>query len=103
MNPEPEGTINGAWMPNVVFEIGSPITREILFESFSRENIDARVFFWPLSSIPPMKMHESNFNSNANSIPERSINLPSYHDMSDEDINRVSGVIFDLLNEYASS
>ena len=103
MNPEPEGTINGAWMPNVVFEIGSPITREILFESFSRENIDARVFFWPLSSTPPMKMYESTFNSNAYSIPERSINLPSYHDMSDEDINRVSGVIFDLLSEYASS
>ncbi len=102
MNPEPEGTINGAWMPNVVFEIESPITREILFESFSKENIDARVFFWPLSSTPPMKMHESNANSNAYCIPQRSINLPSYHDMSDEDINRVSGVIFDLLNEYAS-
>ena len=97
MNPEPEGTTNGAWMPNVVFDIGSPITREILFESFSKENIDARVFFWPLSSTPPMERHDGIYNSNAYNIPERSINLPSYHDMTIEDINRVSAVIFDLL------
>lgn len=52
MNPEPIGTINGAWMPTVVFAPETGITREKLQNAFAAENVDARVFFWPLSSLP---------------------------------------------------
>ena len=91
MNPEPEGTVHGAWMPTVVFDPDSHITRDTLQHAFAAENTDARVFFWPLSSLPMFPPVKTNVI--AWSVPERAINLPSYHDMSDEDINRVTDVI----------
>lgn len=87
MNPEPYGTINAAWMPTVVFSEGSRITRELLQKVFLEANIDARVFFWPLSSLPMFE--EVLENKNAYSIPQRAINLPSFHDMQKNDIVRV--------------
>lgn len=91
LNPEPAGTVNGAWMPTVVFHPKTKVTREILQAVFSGENIDARVFFWPLSSLPPFESIPQNIH--AWSLPERSINLPSYHDMTSEDQERVVKVI----------
>lgn len=97
MNPEPEGTVNGAWMPTIVFDEEARITREQLQILFKRENIDARVFFHPLSSLPMFNNQE--FNMNALNIPLRALNLPSYHDMSiyNQDI------IIGLLGKLGSS
>lgn len=96
MNPEPQGTINGAWMPTVVFAPDAGITRDTLQAAFIAENVDARVFFWPLSSLP---MFESVItNVNARSIPERAINLPSFHDMALDEQERVAAVIKSLIH-----
>lgn len=92
LNPEHVGTVNGAWMPTVVFEPETNITREALQAAFGAEQIDARVFFWPLSSLPEFESVPSNIN--AWSIPSRAINLPSHHDMTNEDIDRISSVIY---------
>ncbi|RUM27310.1 DegT/DnrJ/EryC1/StrS family aminotransferase [Rhizobium vallis] len=91
MNPEYTGTINGAWMPTAVFHPATGITREMLQDAFNAANIDARVFFHPLSSLSMFEDRPENVN--AWSIPERAINLPSYHDMSEADINRVADVL----------
>ncbi len=91
MNPEPEGTINGAWMPTVVFSKETAITREILQQTFAEENVDARVFFWPLSSLP--KFEDMSANVNSWSIPGRAINLPSYHELSSLEQKKVSCII----------
>lgn len=87
MNPEPTGIVNGAWMPTVVFDAQTGVTREILQEMFLAENIDARVFFYPLSSLPMFEEQQQNRYSWE--IPGRAINLPSYHDMQREDLERV--------------
>jgi len=93
MNPEHDGTTVGAWMPTVVFGEQTRVTRERLRDSFSAENIDARVFFHPLSSLP---MFEAVQNVHAYSIPKRAINLPSYHDLTEGDLERVCSVVFDI-------
>ena len=95
MNPEPDGTINGAWMPTAVFDAATGITREALQQAFAADNIDARVFFHPLSSLPMFESKPQN--AVAWSIPERAINLPSYHDMTEDDIDRVAAVLLSLL------
>lgn len=94
MNPQPEGLINGAWMPTVVFSPESGITREKLQLAFAAENADARVFFWPLSGLPMFEPVKTNVN--AWEMPGRAINLPSYHDISSADIDRVCSVIANL-------
>ena len=80
MNPEPTGTVNGAWMPSVVLDPETNITRERLQAAFTAENIDARVFFHPLSSLSMFESQPKNII--AWDIPERAINLPSFHDMT---------------------
>jgi perosamine synthetase len=96
MNPEPINTINGAWMPTAVFAPNAGITREQLQAAFAAENADARVFFWPLSSLPMFEPVPTN--AIAWNIPERAINLPSYHDIGTDEIERVVAVIRSLIN-----
>ena len=97
MNPEPKEITNGAWMPTLVFAPETSITRETLLTKFSENNIDARVFFWPLSSLSMFQ--EKPENKNSWSIPKRAINLPSFHDISAEEINRVISVIYDIVDK----
>ena len=94
MNPEPAEVVNGAWMPTVVFDGSLKITREKLQSAFAEENIDARVFFWPLSALP--MFHEAPQNKWSYDIPRRAINLPSYHDITKPELLRVSEVIIKL-------
>lgn len=96
MNPEPLGMVNGAWMPTVVFTPETSVNREKLQLAFAEENADARVFFWPLSSLQMFEPVKSNVN--AWSIPERAINLPSYHDMSTLSMERVIKIIFSFFS-----
>ncbi|BBT80989.1 glutamine--scyllo-inositol aminotransferase [Aeromonas sp. YN13HZO-058] len=95
MNPEPSGTINGAWMPTILIEKSGSEAVEQLKSKFNTENIDARVFFHPLSSLPmfiPKKC-----NALAKFISESALNLPSYHDMSDESLDKIIKIIRSVL------
>jgi perosamine synthetase len=96
INPEPADTVNGAWMPTVVFVPETGITREMLQAAFAAENIDARVFFYPLSSLPMFE--KSRAAERAWDVPTRSINIPSYHDISKKEQDRVLNVIEAVLN-----
>jgi perosamine synthetase len=98
MNPEPEDGINGAWMPTAVFAPETNVTREDLQKAFAAENIDARVFFHPLSSLPMFEAKQQN--RFARSIAGRAINLPSYHDITDVELDRVIGIIRDQNSQY---
>lgn len=97
MNLEKLDTVNGYWMPTVVFTRETDINREVLLERFRQENIDARVFFYPLSSLPIFEDILQNYH--ARNIPERAINLPSYHDIRLEEQDRVINIIADLCKE----
>lgn len=91
MNPEPPGTVNGAWMPTLVCSPETEITREVLQAAFTAENVDARLFFHPLSSLPMFEENQANLW--AWDVPTRAINLPSFHDMVLSDQNRVINVL----------
>ena len=99
MNPEPSNIVNGAWMPTVVFDAARGVTRERLVEAFAADNIDARVFFHPLSALPMFEGKKAN--RNAWDIPNRAINLSSYHDMTTDDQDRVLNVLFRLASNIA--
>jgi perosamine synthetase len=96
MNPEAAGTINGAWMPTAVFSPETGITRDYIQAALRAENIDARVFFHPLSSLPMFEDRQSNLN--AWDIPNRAINLPSFQDMTEKELSIVINIV---VNELA--
>lgn len=96
MNPEPLGTTNGFWMPTLVVDQGVKFERQPLLDRFKSENIDARVFFWPLSKLPMFKEIPQNRLSYA--IYPRAINLPTYHDITREEQDRVIGCVVQALS-----
>jgi perosamine synthetase len=91
MNPEPPGTVNGYWMPTFVVDPGVEFHREALLAAFTAEQIDGRVFFWPMSMLPMFDAQPTNEVSYE--IYRRAMNLPSYHDMSDAQMARVVAVV----------
>lgn len=87
INPEPQGTQNGYWMPSIVINENVPFDRKMLLEIFKADNIDGRVFFWPLSSLPmfvPQPQNQVSYD-----IYHRACNLPSYHELSEAEMDRV--------------
>ena len=94
-NPEPENTKNGYWMPTIIVDEDIDFNRENVLKKFNQENIDARVFFWPLSSLPMFKKVKENHNSY--SLNMRGINLPSYHDLTEAQQERVIKVLKDIF------
>ena len=91
MNPEPLNTQNGYWMPTMVIAEEKGISREGLQAAFATDDIDARVFFWPLSSAPPFQ--DVDRNTVAASTAGRAINLPSFHGLAADQQRRVIGLI----------
>jgi len=91
MNPEPEGVVIGAWMPTVIVDELKGVSRQTMQQKFLDENIDARVFFYPLSSLPMFEKQPDN--TVAYDIPGRAINLPSYPGITVEEQKRVIDVL----------
>jgi perosamine synthetase len=91
MNPEPEGTVNGSWMPTAVFSPQTGVSRDDILAAFKETDIDGRVFFHPLSSLPMFPLQPEHVHSYG--IATRAINLPSYHKMSVNDLDRVVGAV----------
>jgi perosamine synthetase len=87
MNPEPVGTKNGFWMPSIMVNQGVQFNREALLAIFKADDIDVRVFFWPLSMLPMFEEKPDNIVSYG--LYKRAINLPSYHDIADADMDRI--------------
>jgi len=87
MNPEPAGTRNGYWMPSIVVDPDVAFDREALLASFRKNQIDGRVFFWPLSMLPMFKERPGNVVSYG--LYQRAVNLPSYHDITEAEMDRV--------------
>jgi perosamine synthetase len=94
MNPEPTATRNGFWMPTVVFKESTGVTSERLTAAFAAENIDARVFFHPLSATPPFAGWSGG--QWASDISNRAINVPSFHDITEIEQCRIVQVVREI-------
>ena len=95
MNPEPKGTQNGYWMPSIVIDKDIAFDRGNLLTAFNVDNIDGRVFFWPLSML--LMFEEKSENVVSYDLYSRAINLPSYHDLTYSEQNRIIDIISTFL------
>ena len=94
LNPEASDRKSGYWMVNVVFNEELGITRDLLLQQFFDKNIDARVFFWPLSELEFIDTQVNNPVSKF--LSNHSINIPCYHDITEEQQLRIIEVIRDI-------
>ena len=95
MNPEPLGTKIGAWMPTVVLWDLSARGVTNLMRRVSARNVDVRVFFHPLSKLPIFSERDSMQASRptAKHLAERAFNLPSFHDIRKDQVERITDAI----------
>jgi perosamine synthetase len=100
MNPEPCGVTNGFWMPTIVIDRGFPVNRDILIHNLKHFNIDARVFFWPLSSTPINGKKAFKTLYTSEEIHLRALNLPSPFCLDLDDIEYIATA---LANSFLSN
>lgn len=96
MNPDQPGCKNGYWMPTFVVDKDISFDRDAFMQACHDQNIDARVFFWPLTMMPMFEDKPENTVSYG--LYSRAMNLPSYPDITTDEQDRVIAIIRDFLS-----
>jgi perosamine synthetase len=107
MNAEPPGVSNSYWMSTVVLSPSLGIEKETLLGELSDRGIDARPFFYPLSTLPalrdrPEAARARRENVVAASVSPFGINLPSAASLGRDDIERVSDAFSAIVGRERS-
>ena len=93
LNPELNYTTNGYWMPTIVVSSKHQYAKQASYDSFRHYDIDARVFFWPLSSTscPGKKAFAISYLSEE--ICHRGMNLPSPFCLTEKEVHYISNLV----------
>ena len=82
-------------MTTIVLEKDFKLNRDQFMKKLKEWNVDCRPVFYPLSHMP---MFETKHNQNAEWFGLRGVNLPSGHNLVEEDIEYICNIIKLLLN-----
>lgn len=99
MNPQPVATLNSYWMPTLVLPEAQRGMRDSVLDAMRAAGIDARIFFQPLSDTPVFSHLPTVHTPRAHDLAQRAFNLPSYHELSKDDQQRVIDTILQVLRE----
>ena len=97
LNAERPWARNNYWMSSLLLEEGGKRRRDGVMASLKQEGIDSRPFFRPLSSFP-MYASRADENPIAYEIAASGINLPSGHNLTEQEIDRICSVVRDSLS-----
>lgn len=89
LNAERFWARNIYWMTSVVLGDELPIARDDVMARLKERGIDSRPFFPPLSSFPMFESRATQ-NPHAYKVSSRGINLPSGHNLTEADVDRVA-------------
>lgn len=91
LNPEREHETNSYWMPTVIFGDSHSCRLFDLIERMNKIGVAARPFFYPVSSLPMYSRQSDNLITQK--LHERGLNLPSYFEMTRDDVDYVVQVL----------
>lgn len=94
LNYEASWAKNVYWMICVEFLDFTEKQRDDLMHKLKKKNIDSRPFFYPMSDMP---MYVKSNTAVAHEIHKRGINLPSYFDITKEDVEYICYTLKDLV------
>jgi len=98
VSKELEGCKSIFWMTSIEIKDGDSGLRDNFMKALKDKKIDSRPVFSPMSSLPMFQKRSENPVSYK--IGSTSINLPSGHNLKDEEIEYVSSVINELTNSF---
>lgn len=96
LNPEPEGTVNGAWATAVVFSADSGISGTNAMSFLAEHGIPSRPFFYPLSSLPAYADNNTGGpgrNPIAYDLYRRGLHLPCSLAITDQQVEYIAGAV----------
>jgi perosamine synthetase len=95
LNTEFENSKNSYWLPTVIFDKSLNFDRSKFFDLCKENGIDTRPFFFPLSSLPMFE--EKSYNFISYEIYKNGVNLPSYHELTFQDVKNIVDIIIKFL------
>jgi perosamine synthetase len=97
LNAERHWARNTYWMTSAVLDEGAGVGRDDLMAGLRERHVDSRPFFPALSSFP---MFESRAEQNpvAGRVARQGINLPSGHNLTEQDVERVCRALVECLS-----
>ncbi len=95
LNSERAGTTNAYWMTTVIVDRGCGMEKAELMSRLAERGIQTRPFFYPLSELPPLKSDADTPVSTG--LSPRAINLPSAHDLTEDDMDYVCSALLNIL------
>jgi len=95
LNCERSETTNSFWMTTLVVDGDCGIQKEELMDQLAEYGIQTRPFFYPLSQLPPLAA-EADTPVSLDLSP-RAINLPSAHDLTEDDVDYVCSALLGVL------
>jgi perosamine synthetase len=98
LNRESPGCTNVFWMICLEVERLTIASRDSFMQLLRADGVDSRPYFYPVSDMP---MYGDSSTPVAHRIFERGINLPSYTDLSREDVAEIGRVVRKSLVELS--
>ena len=100
LNAERPGHLNIMWMSSLILSEQAPLSRDELMKKLKEANVDSRPFFYPMSVFP---MFETAQSPVAERLAKGGINLPSGHNLTQEQVQYVCAVLKHHLGTQAVS
>lgn len=97
LNTERPNTKNTYWMMTVIFDKKYNINKEKIIKEFEKFNIQARPFFYPLSSLPAINCKADTPVSF--DISSRGINLPCGQNITEEQVDYICKTLIEILTK----
>ncbi|MFA6598864.1 MAG: DegT/DnrJ/EryC1/StrS family aminotransferase [Ignavibacteriaceae bacterium] len=96
LNRTKKGYINCYWL--ICIELLNEFSgvRDELIEYLKKADIDSRPYFYPLSSLPMYKSHNC---SVSDQVSSRGLNLPTFFDITEEEVDIVANTILTFLSK----
>ncbi len=111
LNAEPRGVRNSYWMTTALFDAALDLSKESIGELLSKQGIDTRPFFHPLSSIPAFAGSDESKKEQAKKgriknrvsydLAWRGVNLPSHLGLTRKDVSAVCQAIMRMLEQHS--
>jgi dTDP-4-amino-4,6-dideoxygalactose transaminase/RimJ/RimL family protein N-acetyltransferase len=95
---EKPGAKNNFWMSSLILKENCKINRDTFRLKLKERMVDTRPFFFPMSSLP-MFRNQSLENPIAYSIYQRGVNLPSGHNLREDDVDYICEMIKEVLEK----
>jgi perosamine synthetase len=90
---------NVYWMYAIVLSNEAGITRDSLVHKLHQEGIETRTFFCPMDQQPALqgRVKQKTLDANSDYLWRQGLYLPSSHNLTDKEIDKISGLINNFL------